>query len=72
MTTKRKLVEYALNYAPSVKALLGAILEYLGCGYSIIEPLRQSLNGISKYRIPISDSVLPNKIKWRIYEPARR
>lgn len=66
---KKKMAEYALNYAPSVKALLGAIMEYLGCGDSIVEPLRQSLNGISKYRIPITDAVLPNKIKWRIYEP---
>ncbi|WP_302609688.1 DUF6088 family protein [uncultured Bacteroides sp.] len=69
---KKKMAEYALNYAPSVKALLGAIMEYLECGDNIIEPLRQSLNGISKYRIPITDAVLPNKLKWRIYEPARR
>lgn len=69
---KKKMAEYALNYAPSVKALLGAIMEYLGCEDSIIEPLRQSLNGISKYRIPVTDAVLPNKTKWRIYEPARR
>ncbi len=39
------MAEYALNYAPSVKALLGAIMDYLGCGDSIVEPLRQSLNG---------------------------
>lgn len=69
---KKKIAEYALNYAPSVKALLGAIMEYLGCGDSIVEPLRQSLNGISKYRIPITNAVLPNKLKWRIYEPARK
>lgn len=69
---KGKMVEYALNYAPSVRALLGAIMEYLGYGDNIIEPLRQSLNGISRYRIPITDDVLPNKIKWKIYEPARR
>lgn len=69
---KKKMAEYALNYAPSVKALLGAIMEHLGCGDSIVEPLRQSLNGISRYRIPITDTILPNKTKWRIYEPARR
>lgn len=69
---KKQLAEYALNYAPSVRAVLGAIMEYLGCGDRIVEPLRQSLNGISKYRIPITDAVLPNKMKWRIYEPARR
>ncbi len=69
---KKKMAEYALNYAPSVRALLGAIMEFLGCGDNMIEPLRQSLNGISKYWIPITDTVLPNKLKWRIYEPARR
>ena len=69
---KKKMAEYAMNYAPSVKALLGAIMEYLGCRDSIVEPLRHSLNVISKYRIPITDAVLPNKVKWRIYEPTRR
>lgn len=71
-TRKKRLAEYALNYSPSVRALLGAIMEHLRCDENIIDSLRQSLNGISKYRIPITEDVLPNKIKWRIYEPARR
>lgn len=69
---KKKLSAYALNYSPSVRALLGAIMEYGDCVDALVEPLRQSLNGISRYRIPITDKVLPNKLKWRIYEPARR
>lgn len=69
---KEKLSSYALNYSPSVRALLGAIMEYVGCADSLVETLWQSLNGISKYRLPITDTVLPNKLKWRIYEPARR
>jgi hypothetical protein len=69
---KTALAGYALNYAPSVRALLGAILEFVGCDDNLIEPLWQSMNGISRYRLPITDAILPNKIKWRIYEPTRR
>ena len=68
---KKQLAEYALNYAPAVRALLGAIMEYLGYRDCLVEPLRRSLNGLSKYRLPITDSILPNKTKWRIYEPTR-
>ena len=66
-----KLVQYALRYAPYVRALLGAIMENTGASEIITEPLRQSLNGISKYRLPISEDTLPNKINWRIYAPSR-
>lgn len=69
---KKKLSAYALKYTPSVRALLGAILEFIGCPEYIVGPLRQSLNGISKYRIPITEAVLPNKTSWRIHDPARR
>ncbi len=66
----RILSEYALKYGPSVRALLGAIFEKLGLAATLSLPLRQSLNGTSKYILPISESVLPNKSNWRIYEPA--
>lgn len=69
---KERMADYALNYKPFVRALLGAIMEFTGSADNLVEALRQSLNGISKYRIPITDAVLPNKVKWRIYEPARR
>ncbi len=67
---QRKLVEYALKYTPFVRALLGAIVEYLACPYSLTQSLRTSLNGVSKYYLPISESVLPNKLNWRIHEPS--
>ena len=66
-----KLAQYALRYTPYVRALLGAIMENTGASEIITEPLRQSLNGISKYRLPIKGDTLPNKINWRIYEPSR-
>ena len=68
---KRKLVECAVRYRPSVRALLGAILEYIECGKELTEPLLQSLSGVSKYLIPISESILPTKLNWKIYEPTR-
>lgn len=71
-TEKKKLSVSAVKYAPSVRALLGAMLECSGANEELVEPLRQSLNGISRYKLPISDEVLPNKMKWRIYEPSRR
>ncbi|MDE5876886.1 MAG: hypothetical protein K2H47_05245 [Muribaculaceae bacterium] len=68
---KVKLIQYALKYTPFVRALLGAILENIGSSKAMTEPLRQSLNGISKYLLPISAIVLPNKLNWRIHEPSR-
>lgn len=65
------LSQYALNYAPFVRALLGAIMELNGATELLTLPLKQSLNGISKYRLPISESTLPNKLNWRIHEPSR-
>lgn len=63
---KTRAVKYAMKYAPNVRALLGAIMEYIGCDRSLTEPLRQSLNGISKYKLPISADILPTKSNWRI------
>jgi hypothetical protein len=54
----------ALNYAPSTRALLGALLEYNNQVDSVL--LFSSLNQISKYKIGISENVLPTIIKWNI------
>lgn len=69
---RQDMVRYALGYTPYVRALAGAILESIGCGRELTEPLRQSLSGVSKYRLPIPEEVLPTKTNWRIYEPARK
>lgn len=65
-----KLTKYTLKYAPFVRALLGAILEYIGSPEALTLQLSNSLNGVSKYRIPVSINTLPTKQNWRIYEPA--
>lgn len=71
-STRMQLAECALNYQPYVRALAGAIIEGIEGETSIVTILFNSLSGISRYHLPISESVLPNKLKWRIYEPARK
>lgn len=56
----------ALNYNPSTRALLGAIIETV---YDVneSESLYNSLNpSTNKYFLGISESVLPNKKRWNI------
>ena len=64
-----ELEQLSLRYTSYVRALLGAILEYLGRSTAIV---RKSINGLSSFKLPISESVLPNKSNWNIDEPARK
>jgi len=63
---KIALSNLVLKYSPSVQALCGAILEKTGVKNSIIKKISDSLNSVTEYNIPISESVLPNKKKWRL------
>lgn len=65
----KKLEKLSLSYTSYVRALLGAMLEYVGSPTTII---RKSLNGVTSYKLPISESVLPNKSNWNINEPSRK
>ena len=60
---RKRLVELAQAYTPYVRALLGAMLEHIGLS---AYDLKQRLNGVSSYKIPVSERVLPNKKEWRI------
>lgn len=60
---RKRLVELAEAYTPYVRALLGAILEQSGLP---TYDLKQRLNGVTSYKIPVSERVLPNKKNWRI------
>lgn len=62
------LEKLSLAYTSYVRALLGAILEYIGSPTTIV---RKSLNGVTSYKLPISEFVLPNKSNWNINEPSR-
>lgn len=63
MDLKRDLADLSLAYTPYVRALLGAIYESLGLETEIIS---KSLNGVTSYKLSISDSALPNKRNWNI------
>ena len=69
---KSLLVKCALKYTNNVRALCGAILEDIDCNNDLLDPIRKSLNGVSEYKLPISNSVLPTKQNWRIYELSRK
>lgn len=58
-----ELLALAENYAPFVRALLGAVMEAndLNTG-----KLMYSLNGTTSYKLPVTESALPNKQSWNI------
>ncbi len=60
---RKLLVELAQAYTPYVRALLGAMLEQIGLP---TYDLKQHLNGVTSYKIPVTERVLPNKKEWRI------
>lgn len=64
-----ELEQLSLGYTSYVRALLGAILERIGRPTAVV---RRSINGLSSFKLPISDSVLPNKSNWNIDEPTRK
>lgn len=59
------LVRLSLKYPPATKALLGAMLDELKEN-SFTEPLKKSLNPISKYRLAGVSKVLSTVEKWNI------
>ena len=66
------LARCCLKYTSYVRALCGAILEDINSSVFLLDPIKKSLNGVTEYRLPISESILPTKKNWRIYEPARK
>jgi hypothetical protein len=62
---KKRLTDLAIQYPASTKAILGAIIEQLG--YSELEnKLFKTLKTTSWYSINVPETVLPNKLKWKI------
>lgn len=66
---RRELESLSLSYTSYVRALLGAMFEYIG---EPVSSVRKTLNGVTSYKLPISEYVLPNKSNWNIYEPSRK
>jgi hypothetical protein len=60
---RNELCQLAMSYTPYVRALLGSILENAGFE---VQDLYKTLNGVTTYKIPVTDLALPNKSKWNI------
>lgn len=60
----KRLVTAALSEPPRVRAILGALLQWSGMPASTWEPLRLSLNGLSKFDFGIFKE-LPNSKEWQ-------
>ncbi len=61
----KRMSKLAIEYNPATKALAGAILEFYFPSVSVGHLLK-SLNPLSKYKLRITESALPNKLKWHI------
>lgn len=60
---RKIMLSLAEAYPNYVRAALGALLDNLGLPMG---RLRQTLNGLSVYKLNISESVLPTKSNWNI------
>ncbi|ALO14740.1 hypothetical protein L21SP5_01076 [Salinivirga cyanobacteriivorans] len=60
-----QMIRLAKKYPPATRAFLGAMLERV-LGNRAVEPLSKSLNPITKYKIGVSSTCLPNATKWNI------
>lgn len=60
---QKELMSLSKGYTPYVRALLGAILECIGADTN---DLKNTLNGVTTYKIPISIQSLPTKNNWNI------
>ena len=62
-TEKSTLVRLALKYPPSARALLGTLLDTIQAD-ALSQPLYDSLNPITKYKLPGLKVVFPVADKW--------
>ncbi|MCG8532623.1 MAG: DUF6088 family protein [Desulfovibrionales bacterium] len=62
---KKRLVEYAQEYPPRVRAFLGALLEQVG-QRDALHGLKKSINSLTTFKLGISDDILPNSRDWFI------
>lgn len=60
---RERLAALAENYAPYVRALLGAVLDNLGAD---TYGLRATLKGVTTYKLPVTAQALPTKSAWNI------
>lgn len=61
----KTLIEASCSARPFVRALLGAILEQQG-NTAAAQSIKASLNPVSRYKLGLDKTILPNKYKWGI------
>lgn len=64
---QKRLIKLALNYSAATRALVGAMFEQMKLGIPV-DVLMSSLNKLSKYKIGITEQVLPDKRSWNIVD----
>ena len=62
----QSLIEYAFQYPPRVRALLGAILEAIFLQAFELDALKKSLNPTTIFKIGIKETDLPTINNWKI------
>ncbi len=62
---KKQIVDLAINYPPSTRALTGAIFEQQGY-VEFANKLQKTLKTTTWYSFNITQELLPNKLKWKI------
>ncbi len=62
---RKRVYELSFYYNPATRALAGAMFELIEKG-NFTEKLKETLNGLSEYKIGISEVQLPNKKNWNI------
>ena len=60
------LIQYALQYPPRVKALLGAVVENIFRNEFDLIALKESLNPSTTFKLGIKNIVLPTTLNWNI------
>jgi len=60
----KRLIDAALDEPPRVRAILGALLQWSGMPEKVWQPLRASLNGLSKFDFGLFKE-LPNSKEWQ-------
>jgi len=63
---QKRLVKLSLKYTDYVRALCGAMLEQIGADSELLDRLKKSLQGLTTYKIPVSETALSTKSKWNI------
>jgi hypothetical protein len=61
----KNILKYAYKYPPRVRAVLGAILEYIQVEV-LLDKLKLSLNPLSNFHFVIKDENLPTMKNWNI------